>query len=323
MSAGVGPAVLASVIVPVRNGAGCIADLLESLVADHSTTPFELVIADNGSTDATAEVVAGFADRIPNLRVIDASARPGAGFARRAGAEAARTDLLLFVDADDTVDPGYVDAMVRALGAAPYVHACSDTDLLNPPWLHKINPGLGCTTIATGTWKWALGSTVGIRRDVYDAAGGWSPTIRFSEDADLGLRVRHRTGVEPVAADGANVHVRLRLEWQASFRQGIVYGTGQSTVNRAWRRHGVDPDSDRSVVGRIPPLLRRIPALRSPVERYDWCQQTGVVIGRLSTTVKDGIAERIGLRRPLPVLDVPVPSTDPELDRYRALRPVA
>ncbi len=242
---------IASVIVPVRNGAAVIGDLLESLATDGSTTPYELVIADNGSTDATAEVVARFADRFPGLRVIDASARPGAGFARRAGAEAARTDLLLFVDADDTVDPGYVDAMVRGLGTAPYVHACSDTAGLNPPWLHKIYPGLGCVTIATGTWKWALGSTVGIRRDVYDAAGGWSPEIRFSEDADLGFRVRYRTGVEPVPAEGANVHVRLRPEWQASFRQGIGYGTGQSTVNRAWRGHGVDPDTERSVVGRI------------------------------------------------------------------------
>jgi glycosyltransferase involved in cell wall biosynthesis len=121
-----------SVIIPVRNGEHVLGPQLEALAAQQVPVAFEVVIADNGSTDGTAALAESFRDRIPLLRVVDASIRPGINVARNAGARAALGELLLFCDADDLVQPGWIAAMWQASRTSPALGGALDEQLLNP-----------------------------------------------------------------------------------------------------------------------------------------------------------------------------------------------
>src|ERR1051326_914422 len=124
-----------SVIIPCLNAASTIGDQLESFATQYWSKPWELIIVNNGSTDGTLDVVERYMERIPNLRVSDASARRGRPFARNAGIEAAQGESVAFTDADDVVSDGYVAAIGEALETHEFVACRVDTNKLNPAWL--------------------------------------------------------------------------------------------------------------------------------------------------------------------------------------------
>lgn len=88
-----------SVIIPMYNAGKTIERCLRSVV---SQQPAEILLADDGSTDNTAEVVASL--NLPGVRIIR-SGHGGASAARNRGLEAAKGDWVLFLDADDTLLP--------------------------------------------------------------------------------------------------------------------------------------------------------------------------------------------------------------------------
>jgi glycosyltransferase involved in cell wall biosynthesis len=95
------------------------ADLLDVAVTSvlaqtHSDTPpFELIVVDNNSSDATAEVVAGLTAADPRVRYVFED-RQGLSYARNAGIGHARAALIAFIDDDLRADPDWVAAIVRA-----------------------------------------------------------------------------------------------------------------------------------------------------------------------------------------------------------------
>src|SRR5215213_3208362 len=110
-----------SVIIPVRNGAGTIEAQLAALSRQSWDGAWELIVADNGSTDDTVRRVQDAAHSLPAVRIVDASARRGPSFARNAGARAAEGATLLFIDADDIVEPGWLGSMAEAAAQHPLV----------------------------------------------------------------------------------------------------------------------------------------------------------------------------------------------------------
>src|SRR5664279_3010368 len=105
-----------SVIIPAYNGAALIGNQLDALAQQETNLSWEVIVADNGSTDATPDIVRQRAASYPvDLRVVDASARRGVGPAGNAGARASRGAVLLFCYVDDEVMPGWVDGAWNAL----------------------------------------------------------------------------------------------------------------------------------------------------------------------------------------------------------------
>ncbi len=113
----------ASVIVPTRNRADRLDACLAALA--HQTLPaeqFEILVVDNGSTDATAERITLWADRRPGLQRVEAP-EPGVSRARNAGIAAARGELLAFVDDDAVPEPSWLATLLRAYDRWPRVGA--------------------------------------------------------------------------------------------------------------------------------------------------------------------------------------------------------
>ena len=109
-----------SVIVPAHNAAGQLGRTLRALRASKvNTLPWELIVVDDASTDATAPVAARFADVIVQLR----GSPHGPAYARNRGVEASRGEILVFVDADVIVHPDALQRIVDTLRTAPDVAA--------------------------------------------------------------------------------------------------------------------------------------------------------------------------------------------------------
>jgi glycosyltransferase involved in cell wall biosynthesis len=127
-----------SVVIPVFNGEGCLAEAIESaLVQDHPDV--EVIVVDDGSTDQTAAVVRSY-EGVRYLRQENA----GAGAARNAGVAAARGTYVAFSDADDVLLPHRLSAQAQVLDDDPAIGCVLGRHLFvvphgedPPPWLAR------------------------------------------------------------------------------------------------------------------------------------------------------------------------------------------
>ena len=126
-----------SVIIACFNGAETLEETLASLVVQEWDRPWEILFADNGSTDASAALFAAGARAHPGVRMraVDAGAEKGKSYALNLGIRMAAGRALLFCDADDTVAPGWLAAMGAALDRHPFVAARIDLAL------HELSTG--------------------------------------------------------------------------------------------------------------------------------------------------------------------------------------
>ncbi|MFN3513203.1 MAG: glycosyltransferase family 2 protein [Phenylobacterium sp.] len=108
-----------SVVICTRNRAASLDRTLGSLAAMGAPagTPWELVIVDNGGTDATPEVVAGHVGALPVRRVFEPE--PGLSNARNRGVAEARGDYIVWTDDDVIVQPGWLSAYLHAFETFP------------------------------------------------------------------------------------------------------------------------------------------------------------------------------------------------------------
>ncbi len=100
-------------VVPVYNVEQYVAECLDSILGQ-SFADLEIVVVDDGSTDRSAEIVRGYAQRFGNVRVVTTT-NHGLGAARNIGVQHASGELLAFADSDDLVPDGAYAAMVSTL----------------------------------------------------------------------------------------------------------------------------------------------------------------------------------------------------------------
>ena len=109
-----------SVVIPAFNAAPFLAQALESALAELSALPpgkiFEILVVDDGSTDASRDIAAGYASR--GVRCLRRTSQGGIGAARNTGVAAAEGELLAFLDADDLWPTGRLAPLLATLGAA-------------------------------------------------------------------------------------------------------------------------------------------------------------------------------------------------------------
>lgn len=117
-----------SIVLPAYNEAAGLSDLLDRVrAAVHDRMPaYEIVVVDDGSTDATASIAEAAAERMP-LRLVRHPANQGYGRALRTGILDAleRADVVVTLDADESHDPALVLELVAAIEAGADVVVAS------------------------------------------------------------------------------------------------------------------------------------------------------------------------------------------------------
>jgi dolichyl-phosphate beta-glucosyltransferase len=110
-----------TVILPCYNEAQRLPGTLQALLAHLSAAPgnVEVLVVDDGSTDATAGVAEAVAATDRRVRVLSYGSNRGKGFAVRTGMLAAQGDLVVFTDADGSYQPSDLDRILEALAQAP------------------------------------------------------------------------------------------------------------------------------------------------------------------------------------------------------------
>jgi glycosyltransferase involved in cell wall biosynthesis len=267
-----------SVLLPIRNAEGTVAEAVRSVLAQ-TAADFEIVAVDDGSTDASARIVAGLADEEPRIRPLRPG-RVGLVGALSLAAREARAPLLARMDADDLMYPQRLELQREYLEAHPD-HALVGTLVeAFPPelvtdgfreYLRWQNAVVEPGEIATNIYVEApfAHPSVMIRAGVFARIGGYRDGP-FPEDYDLWLRlhaaghrmakirrVLHAWRESPGRASRTDPRYaresfdRLRARFLASDarlesgRSIVVWGAGKRTRRRAehLRAEGVRPDA--------------------------------------------------------------------------------
>jgi glycosyltransferase involved in cell wall biosynthesis len=100
-----------SLIVPVHNGASIVAQKIENCLAlNYPKDKLEILIASDGSTDKTPEIVRSYADR--GVKLIELPERRGKHYAQMSARDAAKGEILVFTDASIRLDPQGIEEIV-------------------------------------------------------------------------------------------------------------------------------------------------------------------------------------------------------------------
>ncbi|MBM3955290.1 MAG: glycosyltransferase family 2 protein [Planctomycetes bacterium] len=179
---------LFSVVIPSYNRAPFIAATIDSVLAQEEGD-YEIIVADDGSTDDTLAVLAGYGDRIKVYR--QANAGPGA--ARNLALEHATGTYVAFLDSDDLWPPWTLATFKAAIDAAdaPSIVSARWTAFTgHPPALSATPPPLSLTrhdSFFRSPLGWHLPSATTMRRDMLATVGGF--TTAPCEDVDIWLRI--------------------------------------------------------------------------------------------------------------------------------------
>ncbi len=186
-----GPAI--AVVVPIYNAAPHIEQTLRS-VLNQSLSNWELIAVDDGSTDDSAAIVSSLFGEDPRVHLV---IQPNAGvsMARNRGVACSRAPLIAFLDADDLWHPdklhlhvayhaNHADVGVSFARVAFLSPGGTPTGLLAalPRESHRPVDFL-CENPTNTTSNWVL------RRQVFDAVGGFVADMSYSEDLEWLLRV--------------------------------------------------------------------------------------------------------------------------------------
>jgi dolichol-phosphate mannosyltransferase len=223
------PAARVSVVVPARDEAERIGPCLRGLRDDPDVG--EVVVVDDGSTDATAEVA-----RRLGARVVPAGRLPagwvGKPWALQRGLEEATGDVVISLDADTQPRPGLVRALVAAL---------EDADLVTA------GARFICHTSGERFLHPALLTTLVYRFGPPDAAGARSPARLLINGQCTAVRRRRLLdagGYAPAAGhmtdDAALARALARKGWRIAFREAgpLLAVDMHDSMEETWREWG-------------------------------------------------------------------------------------
>lgn len=268
-----------SVVIPCKDDSH-LGATLESLVAQRSAPPFEVVVVDSSGHEL-ARGLESWHERL-RLSVVKAGAKATAGANRNTGVAVSRGTTLLFVDADDTVQDGYIRAMARALQAHDL--ACSRIDLkpLNPTVPAPSHPqNTGLITAEMKFLPFAGAGTLGIRRSLFEAIGGLDPSLPCYEEADLCWRLQLAGNEPPVFVADAVLNHRLEPVLMKRWRKAVTFGRAEALLYRRYRNAGMPRESIATAVTTWFRLLRRLLRLLTGSHERGLAWEMGLRTGRL------------------------------------------
>ena len=186
-----------TIVVPVHNGVRFLAEAIESALAQQMPAQ-QIIVIDDGSTDATPAVIQGFGDKLVAMR----QRNQGPAVARNLGIERACTPFIAFLDADDLFLPSTLADLAASLEADADADVIwGQTDRLFMPDATGAHPDWH----GRPQWALAVGSMLFRRQRLIDI-GGFDADLRAGEDMDLLIRLGERKA--RIVRDPRVVHIR-------------------------------------------------------------------------------------------------------------------
>lgn len=177
-----------SVVIPVYNGEAFIQAALES-VFQQSHRDYEIIVVDDGSTDATISILEGYGDRLRIIRQKNA----GHAAARNAATRVARGEWIAMLDADDLWLCSKLEQQLQAAGDADVVYTATynfeDSQRVDDVTFRKGDCPQGDVFGDLILDNFITHSSVLLRRSALLAVGGYDETLRTTCDWDLWLRM--------------------------------------------------------------------------------------------------------------------------------------
>jgi glycosyltransferase involved in cell wall biosynthesis len=223
-----------SVVMPVHNGAAWLAEAIKSVLAQ-TLTGFELLVVDDGSTDASPDIAAAFSNHDSRVRSIRLPRRQGLISALNTALGLVRAELIARLDADDAALPGRFAAQARYFAERPalvllgtaaeridevgrsigYMRPATDPEQLRQILQKKGNP--------------FIHSSIMMRTPMVRKLGGYREPFLGAEDFDLWLRMCEHGGITNLAEPlvryrihGGNVRTRLPVRQCFSTRLALA-----------------------------------------------------------------------------------------------------
>ena len=264
---GAGGAPVISVVIACYEGGRTLSDQLDALVRQDLAEPFEVIVADNGSTDDSVAIARSYTGRL-DLRIVDASEVKGPGHARNRGVAQARAGLIAFCDADDIVADDWLRHLLAALRTHDFVAGRVDVEALNSGRVRRTRAmaqtdGLQRSPTAGGLPHAGAGN-MGVTREVFLSVGGFDEGLRCLQDSDLCWRIQ-LAGTPLTYHREALLYTRLRSTLRGMARQGYLYG--RSYAHLESRYEGAGQPARDVPRRRMPGALRKLAVLVGALRR--------------------------------------------------------
>ena len=229
-----------SIIIPSYNRQDEIKELLDSLEhQDLSKNEFEIIIADDGSTDGTEQLVNDYKQKSSLCILLLKQDHQGPGAARNLGMENASGQIFIFVDSDCTAPANWLVKIKKTFEKDPTTEAFGGPDDAGKdftPLLKAINYSM-TSFLSTGGIRggkkrrlskfYPRSFNMGLRRELYNKIGGFG-SLRHGQDIEFSNRII-KSGARVVYIPDAVVYHKRRTSLRKFFRQ--VYNWGVARIN--------------------------------------------------------------------------------------------
>jgi glycosyltransferase involved in cell wall biosynthesis len=282
---------IVSVIVPVRNGATTVETQLDALARQTFSQPWELLVAVQPSDDGTEAIVERFAAAHhsvhPEVHVVDARARLGAGYARNEASAAAQAPLLGFCDGDDVVDERWLEELVAADGEVRVGLVVPFTSPFDPVSLDRSRaylPGVECDFLPT-----AYTCNMVVDRARFEAAGGFDLHFDRNHDVDLSWRLQ-LAGATITQVDRAVVYKRDRATLWTQWLQLYRWCRYEPLLYKRYRTAGMPGSPPYASARDFAWLVVTAPVAWHRRFRGRWIDRSARRLGRLVGSVLERTA---------------------------------
>jgi glycosyltransferase involved in cell wall biosynthesis len=212
-----------SFVIPAYNEENLIADCLFSIIKDAHTGrvrfPFEMIVVDNNCTDHTPDIAREYG------AIVVKEVRKGTSWARQAGLEAAKYDLVAFIDADSQIPEGWINIAYESLLPDGVVAVSGPHYYRDLPLIERmiVSVFYCFAKVLHVFWPTINGANFIVKKQYLQAAGGFDTAIIFYGDDTAIARRLSTVGKVKFRLDMFEWSSSRRFEAEGLVKTGFVY----------------------------------------------------------------------------------------------------
>jgi len=273
-----------SIVIPCYNSGDKIHELLDSLLKQECKHSWEVIVADNRSTDDSLDVVKKYIHKFDSLKIVSANRKRGAAYARNIGVENSSGEYILFCDSDDVAGKDWLKEMTNAFVQHDFIACRWEIEKLNSSSVVKTR-GEGQTH---GLMDFAIvkylphasGGTLGIKKSIHNRIGGFDESYLYLQDTDYCWRVQ-LNGTKLNFVPDAIMHMRNRENLWQTYLQSVHWSTDDVRLYKKYLDKGMPLYPKKQSCVTLYRYTRKIPDLFSDKRRQSFIWKTGMIFGSL------------------------------------------